>query len=80
MALTSNDERRSMRRTMRNEAGRQVLAMNLSYEQREIVLQIERIDTAYCAAHPQDVQDAVSAFILDGNAMLREAELPEITQ
>ncbi len=76
--LTSQDERKSFRRVARAENGNQVLAMNLAYERREVVLQIERIDTGYCDEHPEDVQAAVCAFIGDMNASLKAAGLPNI--
>lgn len=73
MALTSQGERRSMRRTLRNENGNQVLSLHISYEAREVIFQMERLDQAYCDAHPEDVQAAVSGFLEDANAALRDA-------
>lgn len=78
MALTPSSERKSLRRTMKNESGMQVLAMTLSYESRETVLQVERIDTAYCDEHADDVQQAVSSFLDGGNAALALENLPRI--
>ena len=72
MALTSQGERRSMRRTLRNENGNQVLSLHVSYEAREVIFQMERLDPAYCDAHPEDVQDAVCAFLQEANAALRD--------
>lgn len=73
MALTSQGERRSMRRTLRAETGNQVLALHLAYEAREVVFQMERIDPDYCDEHPEDVQAAVSVFLQDANEALRDA-------
>ncbi|MGN1370156.1 MAG: hypothetical protein ACI4WX_14900 [Aristaeellaceae bacterium] len=73
MALTSQGERRSMRRTLRNEKGNQVLSLHLAYEGREVVFQMERIDQEYCDEHAEDVQEAVSSFLEDANAALRDA-------
>lgn len=72
MAMLS-DERKSLRRTYRGEDGKQVLAVNLAYDSRETVLQIERIDQAYCKAHPEDVQAAVSVFLVEANEELTRA-------
>lgn len=73
MALTSQGERRSMRRTLRNENGNQVLSLHISYEAREVIFQMERLDQVYCDAHAEDVQAAVSSFLEDANAALRDA-------
>ena len=73
MALTSQGERRSMRRTLRNENGNQVLALHISYEAREVIFQMERLDQEYCDAHAEDVQEAVSGFLEDANEALRDA-------
>lgn len=73
MALTSQGERRSMRRVLRNEGGGQVLALTLAYESREVVFQMERILPDYCDQNPDEVQAAVSAFMEDANAALHDA-------
>lgn len=78
MALTSNDERRSMRRVMRNEAKEQVLALGVTYGEREVILQIECINQEYCTEHAEDVQAAVSQFITEANTALADAGCPEI--
>lgn len=72
MAMMS-DERKSLRRTYRGEKNQQVLAVNLSYDSRETVLQIERIDQAYCKAHQEDVQAAVSVFLVEANEELTKS-------
>ena len=78
MALTSNDERRSMRRVLRNEAQQQVLALNVSYGERETILQMECINPEYCKEHLADVQEAVSRFLCDANAELEGEGLVQI--
>lgn len=76
--LIGNEERRSFSRTLRDEEKRQVLALRLSYDSGEIILQIEQIDKDYCMAHRQDVQEAVSQFVSDTAQMLEDAGLPSI--
>lgn len=78
MALTSNDERRSMRRVLRNEAQQQVLALNISYGERETILQMECIHPEYCKEHLADAQEAVSLFLRDANAELEGEGLVQI--
>ena len=73
MALTSNTERKSLRKTYRNEKNNQVLSLHLSYDNREIVFQMERIDPEYCDTHQDDVQAAVSGFLEEANAALKDA-------
>jgi len=75
--LTGNEERRSFSRTLRDEE-RQVLALRLSYDSGEIILQIEQIDKDYCMAHRQDVQEAVSQFVSYTVQMLEDAGLPSV--
>ena len=71
--LIGNEERRSFSRTLRDEEKRQVLALRLSYDSGEIILQIEQIDKDYCMA-----QEAVSQFVSDTVQMLEDAGLPSI--
>lgn len=78
MALITQSERKSKRWMMKSEDGRQVLAMHCSYEQREIVVQIERVDPVYCNEHPEDVQNAISQFINSANKELAENNMPTI--
>lgn len=76
--LTGNEERRSFSRTLRDEEKRQVLALRLSYDSDEIILQIEQIDKEYCMAHKRDVQEAVNQFVSDTAQMLKDAGLPSV--
>lgn len=77
--LTSDGERKSMRRVLRNAENQQVLAIHLSYESREMVLQVERLNQTYCDQHPEEVQEAVSSFLEDANATLKDAGFVQIS-
>lgn len=55
-----------------------MLALRLSYDSGEIILQIEQIDKDYCMAHRQDVQEAVNQFVSDTVQMLEDAGLPSV--
>lgn len=80
MALTSDGERKSMRRVLRNAEKQQVLAVHLSHDPREIVLQVERLNQEYCDQHPEEVQEAVSSFLEDANVTLKDAGHVMISQ
>ena len=76
--LKISNEQRAYRRTLKAEENVPVLAMSLQYSDKEIDLQVELVDPDFYRANPEDVSQAVGAFLTEMNSILMEAGMPGI--
>lgn len=76
--LMQKDESKSIRVSSVNEDGSEVLVGSASYSNANINLSIDLLDRAYCAAHKDEVRDAITAFMARLNAELAEGGYPII--
>lgn len=74
--LTEKNESKSLRIGSVNEEGNEVLSSHASYNEQNINISFDMLDKSYCAAHVEDVQNAMTAFIARLNAALAECGLP----
>lgn len=70
MALTPNEESKSLRITSQTEDGKDVFSAAATYSRRGINVSFEMLDREYCAENRAEIQDAASAFLRRLNAAL----------
>lgn len=76
--LMQKDESKSIRVSSVNEDGSEVLVGSASYSNANINLSIDLLDRAYCAAHKDEVRDAITAFMARLNNELAVSGYPLI--
>lgn len=79
MGLTPKRTTKTYRVPCTDEDGKEVFISNVQYSEHGIFLGFEMMDEAYCAEHREDVQEAISAFIPQVNALLTADNLPIIS-
>ena len=78
MGLTPKKKSKTLRIPCADENGNEVFICNGQYSSRGIFLSFEMMDEEYCSQHKDDVQEAISAFLPQINALLAEDNLPII--
>lgn len=76
--LTEKNESKSLRVGAVNEEGTEVMSSSATYSDRNISVSFDILNRSYCAAHKDDVQSAMSAFLVRLNAALDESGLPQV--
>ena len=74
--LTEKNESKSLRIGSVNEDGSEVLSSHASYNDQNINISFDMLDKSYCAAHKDEVQNAMTAFLARLNTALAECGLP----
>ena len=77
MALVQKPESYSFRVVSTN-GEQEVFAANASYSQRNVDVMFEFLDSEYCAANTQEVQNAMMAFFAKLNPLLTDAGITTI--
>ena len=70
--MSSTIENRSISHMMQDDSGRPVFSCNATYRPGGVNASFNANDAAYCAAHPEEVQAAVTGFLAALNAELRK--------
>ena len=76
--LTERHESKSIRVNSVNDDGSEVLSSGASFGDTNITISFDMLDSAYCANHPDEVQNAMTAFLARLNAALSADELPQV--
>jgi len=79
MGLTPKRTTKTYRVPCMDEDGKEVFICNAQYSEHGVFLSFEMIDEAFCAEHREDVQEAISVFIPQANALLAADNLPIIS-
>ena len=74
--LAEKPEIKSLRIVFATEDGNEVMSSHASYSEQNISISFEILDRSYCAAHTEEVQSAITAFLARLNAALAECGLP----
>ena len=78
LGITPQPESKSMRIGYKSEDGTQVFSCGATWQERGIGINVDFIDVAYCNAHKEDVEGAITSFLAKLNASLDDDGYPTI--
>ena len=76
----TQNEMKSLRRTLHAESGEAVLALSIQYGSSGVLFEITPLDRTYMQSHREETAAAVGAFLEDANLLLAGEKLPEIRE
>jgi hypothetical protein len=76
--ITKSDARRTHRVSYKKSDGNEALSCSVEYSERGIHLSVDVFDSAYFAANPKELQEAVSDFVVQANGVLKTGGMPEL--
>ena len=77
--LKVNETHENYRQVLREDAGSApILALSLSMSRDDYALQVELLDRTYLEAHPDELREAMDAFLEEAGARLTAAQLPSL--
>lgn len=76
--LTEKHESKSIRVNAVNDDGTEVISSAATYSSQSINISFDTLDKTYCTNHPEEVQDAMTAFLSRLNEALSADGLPQV--